>query len=73
MPVLTIEYVLLRGKEKPIVIERTTLSATLAVAESVAKATLADLRQNRPETGAHGYQIRDEHDKVILRSWDGRL
>ena len=72
MPVLTIEYVLLRGKEEPIVIDKTALGLTLAAAESIAKATLADLRQNRPETGPHGYQIRDEHDKIILRSWGER-
>jgi hypothetical protein len=65
-----VEYIVVRGA-RPIVLESTILTTVeLAEAESVAEATILSLRQNRPETGPHIYQIRDESDNVVFRSWE---
>jgi hypothetical protein len=65
-----VEYIVMRDG-RPRVLERTILiTVELAEAESVAESTVLSLRQNRPETGPHVYQIRDENDKIVFRSWE---
>jgi hypothetical protein len=65
-----VEYIVVRDA-RPIVLESTILTTIeLAEAECVAEATILSLRRNRPETGPHVYQIRDENDVVVFRSWE---
>jgi hypothetical protein len=66
-----IEYVALFDVKEPRVVERvTSFASRLAYAEQSAEAGLARIRQLRPDTSPHGFQIRDNAGDVILRSWE---
>lgn len=66
----TIEYVVMRSA-RPLVTDRTAaMTALLEEAEATAEAAISSLRHNRPEAGPHGYQIRDERDEIVFRSWE---
>lgn len=65
-----IEFVIVRGRPTPGVVERMTSDAVrLADADATAKSLLERVRANRPETPPDGYQIRDNDGAILLRSW----
>jgi len=68
---LSIEYVKTRGQPDPVVVYRIDTSArTLGVAEQVAQGTLDAVRRMFPTTPPDGFQIFDENDDLVFRSWE---
>jgi len=66
----TIEYVIVRRSKHPRVVERMVSEAVrLVYADRVAKSLLDSVRERRPETPPDGYQILDNEQHVVLRSW----
>jgi hypothetical protein len=68
---LSIEYVITHGRANPVVIYRIdTRARTLAVAEQVAHGTLDAVGRMFPTTPPDGFQIFDDNDDLIFRSWE---
>jgi hypothetical protein len=68
---LSIEYVITHGRADPVVVYRSdTRSRTLGVAEQVAHGTLDAVRRMFPTTPPDGFQIFDDNDDLIFRSWE---
>ena len=68
---LFIEYVITRGRADPYVVYRSGIRArTLGAAEQVARGTLDVVRRMFPTTPPNGFQIIDDNDEVVLRSWE---
>jgi hypothetical protein len=68
---LSIEYVITHGPADPVVVYRIdTRARTLAVAEQVAQGTLDAVGRMFPTTPPDGFQIFDDNDDLIFRSWE---
>jgi len=68
---LSIEYVITHGRANPVVVYRIDTSArTLGVAEQVAQGTLDAVRRMFRTTPPDGFQIFDDNDDLIFRSWE---
>ena len=68
---LSIEYVIARGREEPFVVYRIdTRARTLGVAEQVAQGTLDVVRRMFPTTRPDGFQIFDADNDLVFRSWE---
>jgi len=67
---LLIEYVITRRRAEPSVVYRSGISATLDAAGQVAHGTLDVVRRMFPTTPPNGFQIFDDNDEVVLRSWE---
>jgi len=68
---LLIEYVIKRGQAEPSVVYRSGIRVgMLDVAEQVAHATLDVVRRMFPTTPPNGFQILDDDDEVVSRSWE---
>jgi hypothetical protein len=68
---LSIEYVVARGQADPVVVYRIdTRARTLPVAEQVAQGTLDAVRRMFPTTPPDGFQIFDDNDYLVFRSWE---
>jgi len=68
---LWIEYVMAQRREDPIVVYRIdTKSRMIAVAEQVAHGTLDAVRRMFPATPPDGFQIFDDNDDLVFRSWE---
>jgi hypothetical protein len=68
---LFIEYVMTRGRVDPSVVYRVdTRAGTLATAEQVAQGTLKLVRRMFPTTPPDGFQIFDDDDRLVFRSWE---
>jgi len=65
-----IEYVMAQGRAEPSVVYRSGISATLDAAEQVGQGTLDVVRRMFPTTPPNGFQIFDDNDEVVLRSWE---
>ena len=67
----TIEFVIVRSGQPPIVVEQMTSTATrLLDAEPTAKSQLANVRKRHPATPPDSYQILSNDGRIILRSWE---
>src|SRR5258708_33080237 len=68
---LRIEYVIARRRAKPLVVYRVdTRAQTLGVAEQVAHGTLDAVRRMFPATPPDDFQILDDNDEIVFRSWE---
>jgi len=68
---LFIEYVITQGQADPSVVYRIGIRArTLDEAEQAAQGTLDVVRRMFPTTPPNGFQIIDDHDEVVSRSWE---
>ena len=68
---LFIEYVITQGQADPSVVYRSGIRArTLGAAEQAAQGTLDVVRRMFPRTPPNGFQIIDDHDEVVSRSWE---
>jgi len=68
---LSIEYVIIQGRANPVVVYRIdTRARTLGVAEQVAQGTLDAVRRMYPKTPPDGFQIFDDNDHLVFRSWE---
>jgi hypothetical protein len=68
---LSIEYVIVYRREEPIVVYRTdTKTRLIGVAEQVAQGTLDSVRRMFPGTPPDGFQIFDDNDDLVFRSWE---
>src|SRR5258708_500138 len=68
---LFIEYVTTQGRAAPYVVYRSGIRArTLGAAEQVAQGTLDVVRRMFPTTPPNGFQIIDDNDEVVARSWE---
>jgi hypothetical protein len=68
---LSIEYVITHGRANPVVVYRIdTRARTLAVAEQVAQGTLDAVGRMFPTTPPDSFQIFDDNDDLIFRSWE---
>jgi len=68
---LHIEYVITQGRANPFAVYRVGTGArTLGTAEQVAHGTLKAVRRMFPTTPPNGFQIFDDNDEVVLRSWE---
>ncbi len=68
---LLIEYVITHGRADPSVVYRSGISArTLDAAEQVAQGTLDVVRRMFPTTPPNGFQIFDDNDEIVSRSWE---
>jgi hypothetical protein len=68
---LSIEYVITHGRANPVVVYRIdTRARTLDVAEQVAHGTLDAVRRMFPTTPPDGFQIFDDIDDLVFRSWE---
>jgi hypothetical protein len=66
-----IEYVVAQERANPSVVYRVdTRAYTLRVVEQVARGTLDVVRRMFPTTPPDGFQIFDDNDEVVLRSWE---
>jgi hypothetical protein len=67
-----IEYAVAQGQANPSVIYRVeTRADTLGVAEQVALGTLDSVRRMFPADSPDGFQILDDHDNIVFKSWHG--
>jgi flagella basal body P-ring formation protein FlgA len=65
-----IEYAITQSHADPSVVYRVPVRArTLGAAEQVAHGTLEVVRRMFPRTPPNGFQIVDDNDDVVLRSW----
>jgi hypothetical protein len=65
-----IEFVAVRGRREPEVVEKMTSSAPRLVdADKTAKALLEKARQKRHSTSPDGYRIRAHDGRTVLRWW----
>ena len=68
---LSIEYVITQRQADPSVVYSIGSRArTLSAAEQVAQATLDVVRRMFPTTPPNGFQIIDDNDEVVSRSWE---
>jgi len=68
---LFIEYVITQGRADPSVVYRVgTRVETLGTAEQVGQGTLNAVRRMFPTTPPNGFQIFDDRDELVLRSWE---
>jgi hypothetical protein len=68
---LFIEYVITQGRANPSVVYRVgTRTHTLGTAEQVGQGTLNAVRRMFPKTPPNGFQIFDDKDELVLRSWE---
>ena len=68
---LSIEYVQTRGQADPVVVYRIdTRARTLPIAEQVAHGPLDSVQRMFPTTPPDGFQIFDDNDDLIFRSWE---
>jgi hypothetical protein len=68
---LFIEYVITQGQANPSVVYRVgTRAHALGTAEQVAQGTLNAVRRMFPATPPNGFQIFDDKDELVLRSWE---
>lgn len=68
---LFIEYVITQGQANPSVVYRAgTRADTLGTAEQVAQGTLNVVRRMFPTTPPDGFQILDDNDELVSRSWE---
>ena len=68
---LFIEYVMTQGEANPSVVYRAgTRAHTLGTAEQVAQGTLHAVRRMFPTTPPNGFQILDDNNKLVSRSWE---
>jgi len=68
---LSIEYVIALGQANPFGVYRIdTRAHTVGVAEQVAQGTLGVVRRMFPTTPPDSFQIFDENDEVVFRSWE---
>jgi hypothetical protein len=68
---LYIEYVITQGRANPSVVYRVGTSArSLGPAEQVAQGTLNAVRRMFPTTPPNGFQIFDDNDELVFRSWE---
>ncbi len=68
---LLIEYVITQGRTEPSVVYRSGVRArTFGTAEQVAQGTLDVVRRMFPTVPPNGFQIRNDNDEVVLRSWE---
>ena len=68
---LRFEYVIAWRQANPVVVYRVdTRAGTLDVAEQVAQGTLDSVRRMFPATPPDGFQILDDNDEIVLRSWE---
>jgi hypothetical protein len=68
---LFIEYVMMRGRTDPSVVYRVDTSArTLSTAEQIAQGTLNLVRRMFPTSPPDGFQIFDDDDRLVFRSWE---
>ena len=68
---LQCEYVIAWRRADPFVVYRVDISArTLDEAEQVAQATLDSVRRMFPTTPPDGFQILDDNDEIVCRSWE---
>ena len=68
---LSIEYVIVRGRGRPFVVYRIdTRIRTLEVAEQVGQGTLDVVRRMFPATPPDGFQIFDANNDLVFRSWE---
>ena len=66
-----IEFVALRGRSEPEVVEKMTSNvARLIDADKTAKLLLEQVRQKRPATPPDGYRIRAHDGHIALRWWE---
>src|SRR5260370_30761264 len=66
-----IAYVITQRQADPSVVYSTGIKArTLGAAEQVAQATLDVVRRMFPTTPPNGFQIIDDNDEVVSRSWE---
>jgi hypothetical protein len=66
-----IEFVAVRGRSEPEVVEKITSNvARLVDADKTAKSLLEKVRQERHATALDGYQIRDSGGRIALRWWE---
>jgi len=67
-----IEFVALRGRSEPEVVEKMTSNvARLIDADKTAKLLLEQVRQKRHATPPDGYRIRAHDGHIALRWWEG--
>lgn len=67
----TIEFVTVRGRDYPGIVERTKSTAhNLSVAEQTARGLLNGVRHRFPDNPPDGFQIVAEDGMVMLRSWE---
>jgi len=67
---LFIEYVMTHGQADPSVVYRVgTRARALGTAEQVAQGTLKLVRRMFPTTPPDGFQIFDDDDELVFRSW----
>jgi hypothetical protein len=68
---LFIEYVIKQGRADPSVVYRVgTRTHALGTAEQVGQGTLNAVRRMFPTTPPDGFQIFDDKDELVLRSWE---
>ena len=68
---LSIEYVIARGRRKPsIVYHADTRAHTPGEAEQVAHGTLGVVRRMFPASPPNGFQILDRDGELVSRSWE---
>src|SRR5882762_10103978 len=66
-----IEYVVAHERANPSVVYRVdTRAYTVRVVEQVARGTLDVVRRMFPKTPPDGFQIFDDDDEVVSRSWE---
>jgi hypothetical protein len=66
-----IEYVITQGQTDPSVVYSVDIRArTSGAAEQVAQGTLDVVRRMFPATPPNGFQIIDDNDEVVVRSWE---
>ena len=68
---LFIEYVITQGQADPSVVYRSGIRArTLGAAEQAAQGTLDVVRRMFPTTPPNGFQILDDNNQLVSRSWE---
>ena len=68
---LRVEYVIAWRRANPFVVYSADTSAhTLHVADQVAQGTLDSVRRMFPTTPPDGFQILDDNDEIVFRSWE---
>ena len=68
---LSIEYVITQRQADPTVVYSVGSRArTLGAAEQVAQGTLDVVRRMFPTTPPNGFQIIDDNEEVVWRSWE---
>jgi hypothetical protein len=66
-----IEYVVVQERANPSVVYRVyTRAYTLGIVKQVARGTLEVVRRMFPKTPPDGFQIFDDNDEIVLRSWE---